>query len=520
VSAADRFERARDSDGLANTLNVLRRRWLLVVGIVIACLLVSVVRHERATKSYAATASVAFQSGTLPDAALQVTPTGSGEPVRDAATEVLIGHSSEVAEGVRKQLDIATSPSELLEQVSVEAAPNADVLHFTATTGDPQYSAKLANAFAGQYIAFKTAAQVASIEEAKNRLQRQISALPAGSAARVSLEQSQQRLAGLLAVAGGGANTISRATPPSSPTGTKLSTSAIIGILIGLAVAFSVVFLLESLDRRIKTIEEFEREYQMPVLTAVPQAAFGLVRAAERDALLEPYRIVRSALDLAGVARQVDTLLVTSAVSGEGKTTVAVDLAHVEALADRRVVLIEMDLRRPTFVEHFGFRPREGLTTALARGGGVADLLVQPLPSLPNFSVLPAGRLPPNPSEMLGSPGIAEIIAELAREDAMVIIDAPPLNPVADAHVLLNNPAVHAAIVVARVDKTTREEVHRARAILARHSVEPVGLIVTGVRDAGRYGYEVYDADRSRHDAYGELLSRPAEGTGSPRQAY
>jgi succinoglycan biosynthesis transport protein ExoP len=267
VSASERLERVRERDGLASGISVLRRRWPMILGIVVVCLLVSVVRHERASKSYSATASVAFQSATLPDAALQVSPTGSGEPVRDAATEVLIGHSSEVAEGVRKQLHVTTSAGELLETVGVEAAPDADVLHFIATTGDPRYSARLANAFANQYIAFKAAGQVASIEAAEHRLSQQIATLPAGSPARTSLEQSQQRLSGLRAVAGGGANIISLATPPTSPTGTSLFTSAIIGLLIGLAIAFSVVFLLESLDRRIKTIEEFEREYRLPALT-------------------------------------------------------------------------------------------------------------------------------------------------------------------------------------------------------------------------------------------------------------
>lgn len=517
MSATDRFERVRERDGLANTLGVLRRRWLLIVGVVVVCVAVAVVRHERAAKSYAATASVAFQSTTLPDAALQVSPASSGEPVRDAATEVLIGHSSEVADGVRKQLQISTPASELLETVTVEAAPDADVLHFTATTGDPRYSARLANAFADQYIAFKAAAQVASIEAAEQRLAQQIATLPAGSAARVSLEQSQQRLAGLRAVAGGGANVISRATPPTSPTGTSLSTSAIVGLLIGLAVAFSIVFLLESLDRRIKTIEEFEHEYRLPALTGVPQSSFGPVRAHDRNGLLEPYRIVRSALDFAAVTRQVDTLLVTSAVSGEGKTTVAVDLAHVEALTGRRVVLIELDLRRPTFVGHFDFQPDQGLTSAVASARSAAELLQHPLPDLPNFAVLPAGRLPPNPSEMLGAERISEIISELASDDSMVIIDAPPLNPVADAQVLMNSAAVHSAIIVARVGKTTREEVHRARAILDQHMIEPIGLIVTGLYDAGRYGYEAYGATDATPLAQ-DSLSRPKRAAGaSPR---
>jgi capsular exopolysaccharide synthesis family protein len=495
MSPGEEFDGGRENEAFSSTLGVLRRRLPLIVGIVVVCVLIAVVQHEHAGKSYAATASVAFQSTTLPDAALQVSTAGSGEPLRDAATEDLIAHSSEVAEGVRRQLHISTSAEELLDQVSVESAPNADVLHFTATTSEPAYSARLANAFAEQYIAFKAAAQVKTIEAAQRQLQQQIVALPAGSSARVALEGSQQRLGGLRAVVGGGASIIGLATPPTAPTGTKLSTAAIIGLLIGLAIAFSVIFLLESLNRRIKTIEEFEQEYRLHALAGVPQSAFSATTAKERSGTLEPYRILRSALDFVAVTRQIDTLLVTSAVPGEGKTTVAVDLAHAIALTGRRTVLIELDLRRPTFATHFGLRSRDGITSALVRDRSATDLLIQPFTELPSLSVLPAGRLPPNPSELLGSPEIGEIITGLAAEGAFVVVDAPPLNPVADAQVLLNNPAIHAAIVVARVNRATREEVRRAHAILERHMVEPVGLVVTGLHDAGRYGYESYDAN-------------------------
>src|ERR1700722_11368869 len=332
MSAVERFERVRDNEGFSSTLSVLRRRWPLIAGIVVVCVVVLAVQHQRAGKSYAATASVAFQSTTLPDAALQVSAAGSGEPLRGAATEGLIAHAPEVAEGVRRQLHLSSSSEELLGQVTVESAPNADVLHFIATTKDPKYSAQLANAFAAQYIAFKASAQVATIEAAQRQLQTQIAAQPAGSADRLALEQSQQRLGGLRAVAGGGASIIGLASVPTTPTGTKLSTTVIIGILVGLAIAFSVIFLLESLDRRIKKIEEFEQEYRLPALAAVPQTAFSATLAKDREATLEPYRILRSALDFTAVTRQIDRLLVTSAVSGEGKTTVAVDLAHAIAL--------------------------------------------------------------------------------------------------------------------------------------------------------------------------------------------
>jgi len=494
MSASDRFGRARESDGLSKTLTMLRNRWLIVVSVVVACLLITVVHHERSAKSYSATASVAFQSGTLSDAALQVTPGGTAEPQREADTEVLIAHSPEVAQGVRRELHTPVAASELLDEVKVETAANADILNFVASSGDPRYSARLANAFAEQYIAFRTRSGLAGIETAQEKLGQQIAALAAGSPERAALEQSLQRLGELRAVAGGGASIIGKASPVAKPTGPSLTSTVIVGLLIGLAIAFSLVFLLETLDRRVKTIEEFELEYRLPVLAAVPQSAFRFHLAKDREELLEPYRILRSALDFAAVTRQLDTLLVTSAISGEGKTTVAVDLAHAVALAGRSVALIELDLRRPTFTEHFDLQPGSGLTAALTRDVPLTDLLVEPFPDLPNFSVLPAGRTPHNPSELLGAPQVVELISKLASSDAMVIVDAPPLNPVADAQVLLNNPAIHSAIVVARVDKTARDDVRRARAILDRHMVEPVGIVVTGLRDTSRYGYEAYGA--------------------------
>jgi succinoglycan biosynthesis transport protein ExoP len=515
VSAADRFERVREGETLSGVLSVLRRRWLLIAGVTLVSVAVLLVSHERKAKTYSANASVAFHSGTLSDAALQVTPESSGEPQREANTEVLIAHSPEVAQAAGSQLHSRASASELLEEVKVEAAPNADVLNFIASTGNAQSSSSLANAFAEEYIAFRAESQLAGISTAQTRLQQQITALPVGSAERTALEQSLRRLGSLRAVAGGGASIIGRATPPTSPTGTSASTTIVIGLLIGLAIAFSLVFLLESLDRRIKSIEEFEREYRLPVLAGVPQSAFRVRQAEQRTELLEPYRILRSALDFAAVTRTVGTLMVTSAISGEGKTTVAIDLAHAVALTGRRTVLIELDLRRPSFTEHFELQAGRGLTTVLTGGGTLEELLVEPLPDAPNLLVLPAGHLPHNPSELLGSARITELISELAAGGGMVIIDAPPLNPVADAQVLLNNQAIDAAMLVARIDLTKRDEVRRARAILDRHIVEPVGIVVTGLRDLDRYGYSAYRGPAATLEV--DVGAPPRSTTGAER---
>ncbi|MGN6188780.1 MAG: polysaccharide biosynthesis tyrosine autokinase [Conexibacter sp.] len=480
-----------ERETLSAFLEVLRRRWLLIVGVVAACVIAAVVRYETGTRSYESTASVAFGNATLTEQALQVSR-GSGDPERDAATNVLIASSRDVAQGVRRQLRSPATPDTLLSAVDVEAAPNANVINITAHTSSPIFSARLANAFADQYLATETQQQLDAIDAAQRDLQRQINALPVDSADRGTLQQSSQRLDELRAIANGGLQVITRASAPNHASGATLRTTVILGLLVGLALAGALVFLLESLDRRVNSVEAFERAYRLPVLATVPPSAFKHSRADDRGRSLEPYRILRSALDFVAVTRQLDTLLITSAVPGEGKSTASIDLAHAIALAGRRVVLVELDLRQPSFSHHFALDPMRGITTALTGQEELHDLLLQPFSQLPNFQLLPAGTLPPNPSELLGSPAVSTLVSELASDDTMVVIDAPPLNPVADAQVLLNNPAIHAALLVARLGHTTRDQVQRARSILDRHMLQPVGLVVTGVRAPGRGGYEAY----------------------------
>jgi polysaccharide biosynthesis transport protein len=506
--------------GLAGELSVLRRHWLLIAIVVLATMLVFAAVHVHKAKSYTATASVTFQNTTLSAAALNIATGGSSEPQREADTEVLIAHSTEVAQAVRRQLNVSTPAAELLEEVKVEAAPTANVLNVSATTGSPQTAAVLANEFAKQYITFHANSELAGVATAEAETRKQISELPSQSQERAALdpsvsqeratlEQTLARLASLRAVASGGASVISSATAPTKPNGSGISETLAIGLLVGVAIALSLIFLLESLDRRVKTIEEFEKDYRLPALVGVPAWSSRTAGLASGE-LLEPYRILRSALDVTAATRQLDTLMVTSAVSGEGKTTVAVNLARVVAASGRPTVLVELDLRRPTTVGAFELGAARGVTTAIAGAQELDELLVRPLSDLPNLRVLPSGALPHNPSELMASQRITDLLAELAAPDGtLVIVDVPPLNPVADAQALLNNPIIDAAIIVARVDQTTRDEVARARSILDHHMVEPVGIVITGVRDSGRYGYGYGAYSAATSDAL-EIDPRPA----------
>ncbi|MHB1537092.1 MAG: tyrosine-protein kinase domain-containing protein [Solirubrobacteraceae bacterium] len=484
--------------------------------VVVACVAVAAIHATRSAKVYKATASVAFQSTSPANAALGVSSGGSAEPQREANTEVLKAHSPEVARKVAAKLGLGSSPTELLKEVQAEVAPTADVINIIAATGDPAKAANLANAFAEQYIAFKQESELSGISAAEASLRTQIQSRPPGSAERSTLEQSAQRLDELRATAGGSTNIIGRAAVPASPSGTTFATWIVIGLLAGIGTVLLLVFFLESLDRRLRSIEQFEREYRASALTVVPRSAFREQGAVDRIAHLEPYRMLRSALEFAAAARPLKTLLVTSAVAGEGKTTVAVDLAHTVALSGKCTILVEMDLRQPTIAQHFDLPDSGGLTAALLGSDAVEQLLVRPLVEVPQLWVLPAGRLPHNPAELLGSQRMTDVLRQLREMADIVILDMPPLTVVADAQIMLNSDAVDGALLVARVDRTRRDEVRRARAILNQHAVAPIGLVIAGTRGAhaygGKYGYTTSverepasGAPRRRRGGEGEL---------------
>jgi capsular exopolysaccharide synthesis family protein len=480
-------------DTVANALAVLGRRWAVLAACVLACVLVALVLHARRDQTYSATASVAFNVASLSNTALDVN-TSSGDPARTAATNVLIARSNEVASAVAKELSAAGDAGSVLSGVSVSAAPNADVLDISAEKATPQEAQAVANAFARQYIAFEAKSQIESIDQAEATLQAQLASLPKGSVRAAAVSSSLQRLAQLRAVANGDAQIISRAGA-GSPTGLSLKTSLALAILIGLALGLAIVFVLEAVDRRLTRIEDLEAEYQLPALTAVPQSGFRAPLAIDRRQSLEPYRILRSVLDISAADRSVFTVLVTSAVPGEGKTTAAVDLAQAVALTGRSVTLVELDLRRPTFSRHLPLEPRRGVTTVLSGRATLSEVLVTPFKDLPSLTVLPSGQLPSNPSELLGSEELEDLLTRLTHRGEgvgrMLVIDAPPLLPVADTQVLLNSAAIDTVLVVTRSGRTRREEIRDARSILNRHLLQPLGLIVTGVRDAPkRYGYE------------------------------
>lgn len=456
------------------------------------------------TKQYTAESNLLIRQSNLQTLIDPSAAQNSEDPARVSATNLLLVTSTAVAKNVQAALKTSESPGDLIDQISASANPDADIITIQATDPSPSRAARLANAFADQFVAFERAQSQQQAQAGASRLRTEIAALPAGSTAeRAQLVQALRSVLALQAVTTGDATAVDTAAAPSSASSPNLKRAPILGLLAGLAIGLAAVFLSDLFDRRIKTIEEFETAYELRAIGSLPRLARP--HLATSPEFLESFRILRSALSYLGGEADSRTVLVTSAVSGEGKTTVAAGLAYATALAGHQVVLIEADLRRPSFQKQFGFEKqfdlglyKAGLTNVLVGGAAVEDVLYTPIDGLNTLKIIPSGPFSPHPSDLLMRPEMALVVEDLARQADLVVIDSPPLLPVADAQVLLAQPVIDACLVVGRTYMTTRDQARRCRAVLERERVDKAALVVVGGHESADYSYEPIVNERRR----------------------
>jgi len=255
----------------------------------------------------------------------------------------------------------------------------------------------------------------------------------------------------------------------------------------------------------VKTDEDVQRELTLPTLANIARIApvkepgdHLITLKQPRSPISEAYRVLRSNIRFAKIDNPSASLLVTSPGPEEGKTTTAANLAVVLAQAGQKVILVDSDLRRPTLHTFFGLDNHVGLTDLLVDGVELSDRVLKPT-GQDGLRLVSSGHLPPNPSELLGSDSMRNMLHQLEEQADVVVLDSPPLLAVADASIL--GSLLGGAILVVQAGKTRNEAARRAKDALENSGVKLLGVVVNRIsRRGGTYGYyyHYYSEDGGR----------------------
>jgi capsular exopolysaccharide synthesis family protein len=481
---------------LREYLDLVRRRRLVVLLVMAAAIVVGTVPDLVADPTYAATTvlqSVSEEASPFDDSGEQ----SAQVQARSVLTDAEVLQSSGMRARVAEQLGPDAQP---FGAVSASVVGFSEVIRLRVTAASPTAAADAANAYADLFVAERrqqaVEALVSQSEELRRRtedaraalvdIDRRLADQATDPVALDSLRLERSSLAQQMsdfsrradqleveaALREGGIKVVSRAGLDLRPLGRDPLRSALIAAVLGLLAGLVIAVLLEVVQDRITSREDLDAlDPEIVVLGAVPHTE----RTRPGDlsaAAMEAFRYLRTVIQFSHARTPIRALMVTSALSGEGKTTTATHLALALAETDQRVVLVDADIRRSNVHEQFGLENRLGLTSVLRGDVEVADAIHYVTPRL---AVLTAGPASSMPSELLGSDDFADLIHALKDECDLLIIDAPPVLPVSDP--LLVARVAGATIVVARLGVVRRRDV---RAVLRRFrdaSLPILGLV-------------------------------------------
>lgn len=369
---------------------------------------------------------------------------------------VQLAESKRLAELVLNETQLSFTPGQLISRISAKGDLNTVLLTITVTDTDAQRSLDIAGSVSRQFV----------------NLVAELETPPGGSVPSISLD------------------VVSSPTLDPTPVAPRKLQILVIATLLGLLVGIVVAIGREVLNTTIRSVQMLKTE-GLSVLAVIPFDGTAKTHPLISDShsttpRAEAFRQLRTNLDFADVDNPVRSVVVTSSVPDEGKSTTATNIALAFAEAGKRVLLIEADMRRPRVAEYLGLDGTLGLTNVLA-GQATVDDVLQPW-GRGGLSVLPCGPQPPNPSELLSSQNMKALLAELRSTFDLVVIDTPPLLPVTDAAIAAA--ISDGAILIVRHGRATRQQLGQCRDALAAVDARLLGAVLSMSPMKGPDAYE------------------------------
>lgn len=452
--------------GPADALHLLRRRWLVLVSVVLVCLLVGAGLTASVEKKYQATAQL-FVSVVLPNDPAGLAAANIFTTAR-VQSYVSLAAAPDVTDYVVRELGLPMTSAALSREVSANAPANRLLVNIGVTDASPERVARIANAVAARFIV---------VVEGLERTQ-------SGGASPIRITLTRP------------------AGQPQAPVSPRPKLNLALSLLAGLLLGFGAMRLRDRYDDGLSDLDELESLAACPVLGVVPsvprQRRAALQPQGRSDLTARAFAVSAANLDVVGLDHAPRQFAVTSALAGDGKTTVVVHLGVALAATGATVCLIDGNLRSPALARRLGLPRSSGLTRALL---GLDSPEGLPQEVVPGLDVVDAGPVPPNPAQVLESTRAEKIIDELAAPYGYTLVDAGP--------VLVHDDGTRAAVLVPASIVVVRARVTRAVDLVATvdrlrsAGANPVGLILT--RASSR---QVKRFVQDRHT--GELASTPA----------
>ncbi len=541
----------KDTEGLslgAYLRVVLRWKWLVIV-VTLAITVLGTGYTWTRTPMYSATSTLLYV--TQIDIADPLGTTFVDKTAQQAEIESVptVIDSARVGESAEALMEPANVEAGYGVSASLEPGLNSgysNIVGINGTSAKPEAAADAANSYAQAFIEWNRESARAQVADAIAVVEERIDTYTTEQSRQtteyLSLQQRLQDLQLLEAATQSSFKIITPASVPSAPYEPDKPRGMVLAFAVGLVLGVALAFLLEQFDTRVRGEEQVVEELDLPVIAHVPplgrRGRDGNVLQMLADPAgpaAESYRLLRSNLEFTAVDAPVRTLLVSSSVQGEGKSVISCNLAVSMALAGKRVVLVDADLRGPHVHSYMGIPNAKGVSTLMARRDNIKDALVPVRldasqarngsimmttqaagdvtrvkmgvtsadragdwlwpdsdQGAPMLSVLPSGPVPPNPGEIVASHRFADILDVLAKDADIVIVDAPAMLPVGDTAALA--PHVDALAYVANPDMLRRPSLEQARVQLGHLPCRILGVvIVANKRGHGYYGY--YSAD-------------------------
>ncbi|MDY6054837.1 polysaccharide biosynthesis tyrosine autokinase [Micrococcus sp.] len=482
-------------------LATIRRHWRVVVTAPLIGLLIATLWTMAQPARYTSTASALVSIGSGDNIGVALTADNLAKSKARQYAE--LGRSRSVAENALSRVNADISTSEALEDIEVSNTEQSAQLTIRATASSPELAQQLASAWVAAL-----GEQVASLES--GNLTSPAPGAPTSS--------SPIRVAPL-----------SDATLPGTPSSPNAPLALALGFLAGLAIGLLYALVRKVLDNRVRSARALEERFGLTILGTIPEVSGSRrggsqaqrthtnrvmmnhdessLTASEKRArfrTVESFKELRTNIQFLRPDHAPRAVTITSSHPAEGKSSVASNLALALAQSGTPVVLVDGDLRRPVLAKSFGLVEGVGVTDVVLGQASVDDVL-QYLPDVPGFALLGAGRVPPNPSEIVASDRFNNLIRELSGE-AFVVIDAPPLLPVTDAAIMARR--FDGCILVVSAGRSTFDELEKVVSSVHKIQGEILGAVLNRVPTSG--------SEASSYQYYGDSYYSSTTGDQSP----